>query len=68
MDQRLREIERWKKAITCGTAAGAKQGSTKGNKQSAKYGNQERMHGKPGRKEWGKRGSVSGSEALWKPL
>ena len=35
MDRHLREIERWKKVITCGTAVGAKQGRAKGNKQKA---------------------------------
>ena len=34
---------------------GAKPGRMKGNKQKAKYQNQERMHEKSGRKEWGKR-------------
>ena len=34
---------------------GAKQGRAKGNKQKAEYRNRERMHGKPGRKERGKR-------------
>ena len=47
---------------------GVKQERTKGNLQKAKYGNQERLDGKPDRKEWGKRESESGSEALWKPL
>ena len=56
------------KGSTCGTAVGAKQERTKGNLQKAKYGNQERLDGKPDRKEWGKRESESGSEALWKPL
>ena len=32
---------------------GAKQGRTKGNEQKSKYENQERMHEKSGRKEWG---------------
>ena len=41
------------KAITCGTAVGVKQGRTKGNKQKSKYENQERIHEKSGRKEWG---------------
>ena len=36
---------------TCGTAVGAKQGRTKGNKQEAKYTEPERKHGKPGWKE-----------------
>ena len=43
------------KGNTCGTAVGAKQGRMKGNKQKAKYQNQEGMHEKSGRKEWGKR-------------
>ena len=34
---------------------GAKQGRAKGNKRKAEYQNRERMHGKPGRKERGKR-------------
>ena len=34
---------------------GAKQGRTKGNHQKAEYGNQERMHEKSGRREWGER-------------
>ena len=33
----LREVERRKKVSTCGTAVGAKQGRTKGNKQKAEY-------------------------------
>ena len=51
MDHRLREVERRKKVITCGTAVGAKQERTKGNKQKAKYIEPERRHGKPGREE-----------------
>ena len=43
-----------RKGSTCGTAVGAKQGRTKGNKQRSEYENQERMHEKSGRKEWGK--------------
>lgn len=34
---------------------GAKQGRTKGNKQKAKYQNQEIMDEKSDRKEWGRR-------------
>ena len=68
MDRYLREVERRKKVITCGTAVGAKQGSAKGNKQKAKYGNRKGLNGKPVRRIRGKRGSESGSEALWKPL
>ena len=34
---------------------GAKQGRTKGNEQGAEYRNREGMHGKPGRRERGKR-------------
>ena len=56
------------KGITCGTAAGAKQGRTKGNQQKAKYGNRERMHEKSGRKERGKQGSEIGDAAPGKPL
>ena len=41
--------ERKQKVSTCGTAVGAKQGRTKGNKQKAKYIEPERGHGKPGR-------------------
>ena len=44
-----------KKGSTCETAVGAKQGRMKGNKQKAKYQNQERMNEKSVRKEWGKR-------------
>ena len=43
------------KGSTCGTAVGAKQGRTKGNKQKAEYRNREGMHGRPGRRERGKR-------------
>ena len=39
----------------------AKRGRAKGNKQRAEYGNQERMHERSGRKEWGKRRSESRS-------
>ena len=56
------------KGITCGTAAGAKQGRTKGNQQKAEYGNRERKHGKPGWEERGKQGSESGEAAPGKPL
>ena len=56
------------KGITCGTAAGAKQGRTKGNQQKAEYGNRERKHGKPGWEERGKPGSESGRAAPGKPL
>jgi len=44
-----------RKGITCGTAAGAKQGRTKGNGQRAEYENREGMHEKSGRRERGKR-------------
>ena len=45
-----RRTERGKRqASTCGTAVGAKQGRTKGNRQKAKYTEPERRHGKPGR-------------------
>ena len=37
-----------RKGITCGTAAGVKQGRTKGNHQKAEYGNRERKHEKSG--------------------
>ena len=43
-------------ASTCGTAVGAKQGRTKGNKQKAKYTEPERWHGKPGREQGEKPG------------
>ena len=36
------------KGITCGTAAGAKQGRMKGNHQKAEYENREGMHKKLG--------------------
>ena len=68
MDWHLREVERRKKVITCGTAVGAKQGRAKGNKQEAKYGNREYLNGKPVGVKRGKRGNESGNEALWKPL
>ena len=55
------------KGSTCGTAVGAKQGRTKGNKQKAEYLEPERRHGKPGREEGGKRGSESGTEKPKKP-
>ena len=45
--------KRKQKASTCETAVGAKQGRTKGNEQRSKYENQEIMHEKSGRKEWG---------------
>ena len=45
-----------KKGSTCGTAVGAKQGRMKGNKQKAKYQNQEVMNEKSVRKEWGRHG------------
>ena len=44
-----------RKGITCGTAVGAKQERAKGNKQKAKYQNQERMNEKSDRKQWGRR-------------
>ena len=44
-----------RKGITCGTAAGAKQGRTKGNGQRAEYENREGMHEKSGSRERGKR-------------
>ena len=56
------------KTSTCGTAVGVKQGRAKENKQKAEYKNQERMHGKPGRKEWGNRGSESRNGHRRKPL
>ena len=52
------------KGSTCGTAVGAKQGRTKGNKQKAKYSESDRMHGKPGRMEEEKRKSESKAEKL----
>ena len=60
--------EEIQKGITCGTAAGAKQGRTKGNQQKAKYGNRERTDGKPAGEERGKQGSESGEAAPGKPL
>ena len=55
------------KGSTCGTAVGAKQGRTKGNKQKAEYLESDGMHGKPGRKKEEKRRSESGNEKLKKP-
>ena len=52
--------KRKQKASTCGTAVGAKQGRTKGNKQEAKYKNLEGRHERSGQRERGKRGSESG--------
>ena len=52
------------KGSTCGTAVGAKQGRTKGNKQKAQYLESAGMHGKPGRKKEEKRGSESRTEKL----
>ena len=54
------------KGSTCGTAVGAKQGRTKGNKQKAKYSESDGMHGKPGRKKEEERWSESKIEKLWK--
>ena len=45
-----------RQASTCGTAVGAKQGRTKGNRQKAEYTEPERWHGKLGRKEGEKPG------------
>ena len=53
--QALAPKEEIQKGITCGTAAGAKQGRTKGNHQKAEYENREGMHEKSGRRERGKR-------------
>ena len=52
------------KGSTCGTAVGAKQGRTKGNKQKAEYLESEEMHEKSGRTEEEKQRSESGSEKL----
>ena len=52
------------KGSTCGTAVGAKQGRTKGNKQKAEYLESEEMHGKPGRTEEEKQRSENGSVKL----
>jgi hypothetical protein len=56
------------KGITCGTAVGAKQGRTKGNKQEAEYLESDGRHGKPGWKKDEKQESVSGTEKLESPL
>ena len=40
----------YQKGITCETAVGVKQGRAKGNKQEAKYENQEIVHEKSGMK------------------
>ena len=60
--------EEIQKGITCGTAAGAKQGRTKGNHQKAEYGNRERTHEKFGGEERGSPGSESEEGAPRKPL
>ena len=52
------------KGSTCGTAVGAKQGRTKGNKQKAEYLESGGKHGKPGWKEEERQGSESGTEKL----
>ena len=56
-----------RKGSTCGTAVGAKQGRTKGNKQKAEYLESDGRHGKPGWKEEEEQGSESGTEKLRKP-
>ena len=43
--------EEIQKGSTCGTAVGAKQGRTKGNKQNAEYLESDGKHGKLGWKE-----------------
>ena len=52
--------KRKQKASTCGTAVGAKQGRTKGNKQKAEYRNREGKHERSGWTERGKPRSESG--------
>ena len=49
------DARKWTEGSTGGTAVGAKPGRMKGNKQKAKYQNQEGMHEKSGKREWGKR-------------
>ena len=56
-----------RKGSTCGTAVGAKQGRTKGNKQKAEYLESDGKHGKPGWKEGERQRSESESEKLRKP-
>ena len=68
MDERKRNRRgkdrgRKQSVSTGGTAAGAKPGRMKGNKQKAEYGNLEVNHGKPGGTEKGKSESESGREA-----
>ena len=50
----LSQNEVIQKGITCGTAAGAKQGRMKGNHQKAEYKIHEGTHKKLGGNEWGK--------------
>ena len=57
--KRRESKEERSQAITCGTAVGAKQGRTKGNKQKVKYSESDGMHGKPGRKKEEKQESES---------
>ena len=56
------------KGITCGTAVGAKQGRTKGNKQKAKYRSREGMHERSGRIERGEPKKRERKGHLKKPL
>ena len=49
------DARKWTEGITGITAVGVKPDRTKGNKQKAKYQNQEGMHEKSGKREWGKR-------------
>ena len=60
--------EEIQKGITCGTAAGAKQGRTKGNQQKAKYAESEEMFGKLGRTEEESVGDERNRSAPGKPL
>ncbi len=60
--------EEIRKGITCGTAAGAKQGRMKGNHQKAEYENREGMHEKSGKRERGKRKKRKQIRALRQPL
>ena len=71
MDRHLREVERRKKVITCGTAVGAKQGRAKGNKQKAESTEPEKkaretrpeIRGKPGKREWNRSTGTANCEA-----
>ncbi len=56
-----KDRKRKQKVSTSGTAAGAKLGRTKGNKQEAKYIDPDGVNGKPVRTEGESQGSESGN-------